>query len=171
MPKYITSSYEDATHLALFGFHGRPANLVVSVLDPDSDAPDFRKGALLMGCDHQKHVRLDLYDAMDPTPSHGGIDEHFVDALKELAASIHEDDLVLVRCKGGISRSPATAISLMAIRAGLDWPLAKAAVSSFLKENTRAVPNALLVREVDRLMGYSGKFECLVREQCGSRRG
>lgn len=145
--------------------------MVVSVLDPESEAPDFGKGALLMGYDHQKHVRLDLYDTADPHSGRGGINEHFMDALKELAAGIGEDDLVLVHCKGGISRSPATVISLMAIRSGFDWPLAEATVSSFLKENAKAVPNSLLVGEVDRLMGYSRKLEYLVRQHCDSRRG
>jgi len=39
MPKFVVSSYERAAHQALFGFRGKPANLVVSVVDPDSDLP------------------------------------------------------------------------------------------------------------------------------------
>lgn len=163
MPKFIVSSYERAAHQALFGFRGKPANLVVSALDPDADLPtDFVKAAASIGWDRLRHLRVDLYDTLDPIPGRGGINESLFGVLKELAAGITEGENVLVHCKGGISRSPAVAIALLAMR-GADWPLIEPAVMSFLRENAHVVPNALLVSQVDRIMGFAGKLEELVR--------
>jgi hypothetical protein len=62
------------------------------------------------------------------------------------------------------SRSPAVVIALIAMRAGADWTLAEPAVAAFLRENTNVAPNALLVSETDRLVGYAGKLDQFVRK-------
>ena len=163
MPKFIVSSFERAAHNALFGFAGQPADLVLSVLDPEAALPtDFVKGAALIGWNHLRHSRVDLYDTLDPVLDHGGVNEPLLAKLKDLALSVGESERVLVHCRGGVSRSPAVVIALLAMRAGSDWPLAEAAVMKFLQDNAKVRPNALLVSAADRLLGYAGKLEQLV---------
>jgi len=163
MPQFKVVPYKDALNASLWGFDGHPADWVISVLDPGTDAPDFKRQARIMSYDHQQHVRFDLYDTLSPQPGGpGNVDKPFLQRMGDISTRIGKNDKILVHCMGGISRSPALAIALIALQSPMDWKVTEREVTAFLVANPKCSPNPILVAEVDRALRLKGNLSSLV---------
>ena len=123
------------------------ATRVVSLLDPDDG---LQTPADL---NREDHLSLPMLDVDDPSLRHAPAPAQ-VAHLLDWGRGIRAGDRVLIHCFGGISRSPAAALALVAqaLGPGRDDD----AMTLVRKIRPTAVPNRLIVGAADAALGRRG---------------
>src|SRR5262245_55848651 len=123
---------------------------VISVLDPDMTFPELGPAY----ADH--HLRLSLHDIHDPEPGMTEPAESHMLELVTFLGQCRSDELLLVHCKAGISRSTATAfIAACYMNPGVP----ERTIATTLRQVAPlARPNEALVRHADTVMQRAGRM-------------
>jgi predicted protein tyrosine phosphatase len=120
---------------------------MVSLLSADYmiDTPD--------GFPAERHLRLSLHDIDDPTGNQAPAREH-VERLIAFGRGWDAQAPMLVHCWAGVSRSTASAYTILCDRAG---PGSEQTIARALRERApHAQPNRLIVRLADEALGRGG---------------
>lgn len=149
--KITIASYEEAhAHLA-----ASPTNFkhVVSINDPEKRPPETLEG-------HQaRQLLLTFYDICEPLrvpQQHMPVRDH-VDQIVWFARGIKQGDEVLVHCAAGISRSSATALTILAHKERhKNAQGARRAIVALLACKWLIRPNPILVKHADDVLGFKG---------------
>jgi predicted protein tyrosine phosphatase len=110
-------------------------------------------------CFGPHHLILRFHDVeTDSLPGFNPPDEQHVRAALEHMRGIGAGDRLLVHCHAGKSRSPAMAIGIL-VQGGLR-PLA--AFEEVRRIRPELIPNRLIIRHVDHLLGLGGELAGIV---------
>src|ERR1700744_271369 len=146
MPRLLVaplSSLEDAiqTHA--------PSHLV-SLLSPEHmiETP--------AGFPAARHLKLGLNDIIDPAAGTAPPGRAHIDALLEFSRGWNARQPLLIHCWAGISRSMASAFTILCDRLGPDREIEIA--RAIRKRAPHAQPNRLLVRHADEALGRDGRM-------------
>ena len=123
---------------------------VVSVLDPEAMTPDL--GSSYAG----RHLRLSFHDLHEPEPGATLPAAEDIGGLLQFLESWSPGELLLIHCRAGISRSPATAF----IAACSRWPsIPELEIARELRRAAPlARPNGRMIGLADELMGRQGRM-------------
>lgn len=143
------ASYEEAHDLL-----GRAADNfehVVSINDPDVHPPETMEGH------RARQLVLHFYDIEEPGPdlAEAPTRDH-VRAVVRFAKDVSDGHRVLVHCAAGISRSSATALTIIASKHERTAAGADRALRALLEVKREIHPNATIVRHADKLLGFKG---------------
>ncbi len=148
-----------AGRLAVFDFAGaEDAALsgdwthIVSIGDPHSTVPDLARPLSV------ELLRLEFEDIEAEDPRHRAPRLEDAQRLIKFLAGIPDEANVLLHCHAGISRSTAAALILLFLREKSEAQ----AGAALLKIRPRAMPNLLLIRYADAILGCS--LEAVARE-------
>ena len=128
--------------------HG-PSHLV-SLLSPEHmiDTPQGFPAAM--------HLRLGVNDIVDPTAGTAPPARQHIDALLEFTRSWDARQPLLVHCWAGISRSLASAFTILCDRLG---PGHEMEIARAMRQRApHAQPNRLLIHHADTALGRGGKM-------------
>ena len=146
MPRLLVaplSSHEDAiaTHA--------PSHLV-SLLSPEHmiETP--------AGFDTSRHLKLGVNDIVDPAAGTAPPGRAHIDALLEFSRGWNAGQPLLIHCWAGISRSMATAFTILCDRLGPDREIEIARAMRLRAPH--AQPNRLLVQHADDALGRGGRM-------------
>ena len=146
MPRLLVaplSSLEDAiaTHA--------PSHLV-SLLSPEHmiETP--------AGFDTSRHLKLGVNDIVDPAAGTAPPARAHIDALLEFSRGWNAGQPLLIHCWAGISRSMATAFTILCDRLGPDREIEIARAMRLRAPH--AQPNRLLVQHADDALGRGGRM-------------
>ena len=146
MPRLLVSplsSLEDAitTHA--------PSHLV-SLLSPEHmiETP--------AGFPVHRHLKLGVNDIVDPAAGTAPPGRAHIDALLEFSRGWDTRQPLLIHCWAGISRSMASAFTILCDRLGEDREIEIA--RAIRKRAPHAQPNRLLVHHADEALGRGGKM-------------
>jgi predicted protein tyrosine phosphatase len=146
MPRLLVaplSSLEDAiaTHA--------PSHLV-SLLSPEHmiETP--------AGFDTSRHLKLGVNDIVDPAAGTAPPGRAHIDALLEFSRGWNAGQPLLIHCWAGISRSMATAFTILCDRLGPDREIEIARAMRLRAPH--AQPNRLLVQHADDALGRGGRM-------------
>jgi predicted protein tyrosine phosphatase len=146
MPRLLVaplSSLEDAiaTHA--------PSHLV-SLLSPEHmiETP--------AGFDASRHLKLGVNDIVDPAAGTAPPARAHIDALLEFSRGWNAGQPLLIHCWAGISRSMATAFTILCDRLGPDHEIEIA--KAMRLRAPHAQPNRLLVQHADDALGRGGRM-------------
>jgi len=128
--------------------HG-PSHLV-SLLSPEHmiDTPQGFPAAM--------HLRLGVNDIVDPTAGTAPPARQHIDALLDFTRGWDARQPLLVHCWAGISRSMASAFTILCDRLGPDREIEIA--RAMRQRAPHAQPNRLLVQHADDALGRNGKM-------------
>jgi predicted protein tyrosine phosphatase len=102
------------------------------------------------------HLKLGINDIVDPTAGPAPPAREHVDALLLFARSWDAKQPLLIHCWAGISRSMASAFTILCDRLG---PGREIQIARAMRERApHAQPNRLLVRHADDALGRSGRM-------------
>jgi predicted protein tyrosine phosphatase len=146
-PKLVVCSRIDATRHLCGELGAAPIRSLVSIGDPGTDLPVGHERA-------QQVLRLEFYDT-DWSDAPFAPSERHVQSVVDFAPCAAElGGTCLVHCEAGVSRSPATAIVLIA--AMLASGQEDRAVQAVLQCAPHALPNALVIRRGDKILQRDG---------------
>jgi len=127
----------------------RPS-LVVTLLSPEHmiETPS--------GFPAERHLKLGVNDIVDPAAgSHPPATDH-IERLLAFTRNWDGQAPLLIHCWAGISRSMASAFTVLCDRLG---PEREAAIAQAMRRRApHAAPNKLLVRHADALLGRNGRM-------------
>lgn len=136
---------------------------VISIGEPDSEHP--------YGFDTSRelHFRFEFHDVINEgqTHRHGGIEvtpprPRDVERVLEISPTIRESaTFVFVHCNAGVSRSTATAFILRCAWLGEGYE--EAAMRAVVEDREQALPNKLMVRYADDILGRGGAMVEVIR--------
>ena len=128
--------------------HG-PSHLV-SLLSPEHmiDTPQGFPAAM--------HLRLGVNDIVDPSAGTAPPARQHIDALLDFTRGWDARQPLLVHCWAGISRSMASAFTILCDRLGPDREIEIA--RAMRQRAPHAQPNRLLIRHADEALGREGKM-------------
>lgn len=135
----------------------QPSRLV-SVVAPD-EMP-----ATPPGIDADRHLRVGVDDICEPFAGQVVPEAHHVDTIVRFLSAWDPGEPILVHCIAGISRSMATALIAMVLRAEGEEQQAAARLRSAAPH---AQPNRLIVALADRLLARDGRL-IAARDSMGS---
>jgi len=100
---------------------------------------------------------MHFYDIVQPTPEwpEAPTRNHVREVIR-FAEGVAEDHNVLVHCAAGISRSSATALTILASKHERTREGADRALRALLEVKREIHPNATIVRHADKLLGFKG---------------
>ncbi|MCX7281143.1 MAG: hypothetical protein NTX21_06250 [Alphaproteobacteria bacterium] len=126
-----------------------PSHLV-SLLSPEHmiDTP--------AGFPAAKHLRLGVNDIVDPAAGTAPPARQHIDTLLEFSRSWDTSQPLLIHCWAGISRSMASAFTILCDRLGPDREIEIA--RAMRQRAPHAQPNRLLVQHADDALGRKGKM-------------
>ncbi|MEP6828888.1 MAG: hypothetical protein ABI963_00995 [Rhizomicrobium sp.] len=127
----------------------RPSHLV-TLLSPQHMIPTPA------GFDPSRHLRLGMDDVGDPQAADNPPGRADVDRLLAFARSWDEQAPLLIHCWAGISRSMASAFTVLCDRLGLGHEIEIAL--AMRRRAPHASPNRLLVRHADDALGRGGRM-------------
>jgi predicted protein tyrosine phosphatase len=127
----------------------RPSHLV-SLLSPQHMI------ATPQGFDPVRHLRLGVQDVADPLAADHPPGREHVDRLIAFARDWDGHAPFLIHCWAGISRSMASAFTILCDRLGLDREIEIAL--AMRRRAPHASPNSLLVRHADEALGRGGRM-------------
>src|SRR3954471_10068481 len=128
--------------------HG-PSHLI-SLLSPEHmiDTPP--------GFPAARHLRLGVNDIVDPDAGTAPPARKHIDELLEFSRGGDASQPLLIHCWAGISRSMASAFTILCDRLGPDREIEIA--RAMLQRAPHAQPNRLLVQHADDALGRKGKM-------------
>ena len=146
MPRILVtplSAVEDVIRLH------RPSH-IVTLLSPDHmiDTP--------AGFPKDRHLRLAMNDVVDAAAGDTPPEQAHVETLLSFARTWSAEDPMLVHCWAGISRSMASAYTILCDRMGLGYEIEIAL--AMRRRAPHASPNTLLVRHADDALGRGGRM-------------
>jgi predicted protein tyrosine phosphatase len=102
----------------------------------------------------ERHLRLGVNDIVDPAAGTAPPARAHIDALLEFSRGWDASQPLLIHCWAGISRSMASAFTILCDRLepGREWEIARA----MRLRAPHAYPNRLLVRHADDALGRGG---------------
>lgn len=129
---------------------------VVSLLDPDVPVPR----ELTRFGKHQ-HLELRFHDVIEEADVECPGPEHIA-RLLSFARDLPADACLLIHCHAGFSRSPASAILILA-QARPEMP-ARDIINELLRIRSNVWPNLRMIEVGDKLLGRSGEIVRAVRD-------
>lgn len=133
----------------------RPSHLV-SLLSPQYMI------ATPVGFDPGRHLRLAVNDISDPSAGEHPPGREHIDRLIAFARSWDGSAPFLIHCWAGISRSMASAFTILCDRLGRDREVEIAL--AMRRRAPHASPNRLLVRHADDALGRDGRMVAALGE-------
>lgn len=127
----------------------RPSHLV-SLLSPQHMI------ATPLGFDPDRHLKLGVNDVSDPAAGEYPPAREHIDKLIAFARGWDASRPFLIHCWAGISRSMASAYTILCDRLGRDREIEIAL--AMRRRAPHASPNALLVRHADEALGRNGRM-------------
>lgn len=124
------------------------ATHAISLLDPSAEIP-------WLGLVSPMHQVIRMLDIEDPEQEHAPTFDQ-VRTILEFTAALPDDSLLLVHCHGGVRRSTAVALAVLAQKQGMTSPEHLAASLRDVCEDP--VPNLLLAHHADCVLGYKGRL-------------
>lgn len=110
----------------------------------------------------ERHLRLSMHDIATPEPGKAHPCEDHVSAILEFARGWDAKRPLLVHCWAGVSRSQATAFSILCDRA---WRGAEYRIAREIRARApHAYPNRLMVRLADDMLERNGNMVKAVEE-------
>ncbi|HEX4272084.1 MAG TPA: hypothetical protein VHZ32_11885 [Rhizomicrobium sp.] len=103
-----------------------------------------------------QHLKLGLNDIVDPAAGTAPPGRAHIDALLEFSRGWNASQPLLIHCWAGISRSMASAFTILCDRLGPDREIEIA--RAMRKRAPHAQPNRLLVRHADEALGRDGRM-------------
>jgi predicted protein tyrosine phosphatase len=112
----------------------------------------------------ERHLRIEIDDITEPTPGAVLPERHHVEDLIEfMCVWEHDDDPLLIHCVAGISRSMASALIALVLKAdGREIEAAKCIRAAA----PHAHPNRRIVALADEILGLEGRL-IAARESMG----
>jgi len=101
-----------------------------------------------------RHLRLGVNDIIDPAAGTAPPTRVHIDALLEFSRGWDAQQPLLIHCWAGISRSMASAFTILCDRSGPGYELEIA--RAMRRRAPHAQPNRLLVRHADEALGRGG---------------
>jgi len=146
MPRILVSPFS-AIH-EVIAIH-RPSHMVTLLSPPHMiETPD--------GFPQERHLRLGVNDVADPTAGTHPPGRDHIDALLEFSRSWDGQSPLLIHCWAGVSRSMASAFTVLCDRLGLDHESEIA--RAIRRRAPHAAPNTLLVAHADAALGRGGRM-------------
>jgi predicted protein tyrosine phosphatase len=108
------------------------------------------------GFDPGRHLKLGVNDVSDPTAGEHPPGREHIDRLIAFAREWDASKPLLIHCWAGISRSMASAYTILCDRLGKDREIEIAL--AMRRRAPHASPNALLVRHADDALGRGGRM-------------
>jgi predicted protein tyrosine phosphatase len=108
------------------------------------------------GFPHHMHLKLGVNDIVDPAAGTAPPVRQHIDALLEFSRGWDASQPLLIHCWAGISRSMASAFTILCDRLGPDREIEIA--RAMRQRAPHAQPNRLLVRYADEALGRGGKM-------------
>jgi predicted protein tyrosine phosphatase len=141
------------------------ATHVISLLDPDVFAfvPDeINISRTFIPIIHNiQKIRIVMKDEIDPNISHSPKIEQ-IESILDWAKDLVNNEIIIVHCEAGISRSPAMALGLLVQRLlrtsnyrpyEIDF-----AIDRLLQIRPHCFPNELIIRHCDKLLECKGEL-------------
>jgi predicted protein tyrosine phosphatase len=129
--------------------HYRPSH-IVSLLSPSHMIPTPE------GFDPSHHLQLGVDDVTDPLAAEHPPGREHIDRLIAFSRGWDMQSPFLIHCWAGISRSMASAFTVLCDRLGPEREIEIA--RSMRRRAAHAQPNALLVRHADDALGRGGRM-------------
>ena len=153
------ASFDRATEI-LRSLRARDITHVVSIGDPGHPMPEWLERH------HASKLRLEFHDTsltsgalVPPNAAH-------VQRVVDFAASMREESVVLTHCVGGISRSSAAALIIMASRLDASAENAARVMDELVKIKWSVMPNELMVWVADtEVLGWGGMLHAAYRRR------
>ena len=108
------------------------------------------------GFDTSRHLKLGVNDIVDPAAGTAPPGRAHIDALLEFSRGWNAGQPLLIHCWAGISRSMATAFTILCDRLGPDREIEIARAMRLRAPH--AQPNRLLVQHADDALGRGGRM-------------
>ena len=135
------------------------ASHVISLLDPDVFAfvpNEINLSRTFMPIIHNvQKIRIVMKDEIDPNISFAPKIEQ-IESILDWAKNLVNNEIIIVHCEAGISRSPAMALGLLVQRFGrseIDF-----AITRLLQIRPNCFPNELIIRHCDELLECNGEL-------------
>jgi predicted protein tyrosine phosphatase len=109
-----------------------------------------------LGFQASQHLKLGVNDIVDPTAGTAPPRRIHIDALLEFSRNWSASEPLLIHCWAGISRSMASAFTILCDRLGPDREIEIA--RSMRLRAPHAQPNRLMVQHADEALGRGGKM-------------
>lgn len=109
-----------------------------------------------LGFDRRRHLQLALDDVNDPRAADFPPGREHIDRLIEFSRAWDMESPLLIHCWAGISRSMASAFTVLCDRLGHDHEFEIAL--AMRRRAPHANPNALLVHHADQALGRGGRM-------------
>ena len=140
---FVCNLHEMPTHVGVL----RPSHLVSLVTS--GEQPPTPDGILI-----ERHLRIKIDDITEATPGAVLPERHHVEDLIEfMRVWEHDDDPLLIHCVAGISRSMASALIALVLKAG---GREIEAAQSMRAAAPHAHPNRRIVALADEILGLEG---------------
>ena len=104
----------------------------------------------------ERHLKLGVNDVVDPAAGTAPPGRAHIDALLEFSRGWDAREPLLIHCWAGISRSMASAFTILCDRLGPDHEIEIA--RAMRQRAPHAQPNRLLVSHADEALGRGGKM-------------
>jgi predicted protein tyrosine phosphatase len=114
--------------------------------------------------DQANHLEIAMSDEDEPTRP-GAPTRGQVEAILAFGRSLPDDATLIVNCHGGICRSTAAALALLTQKLGADQAGIDDAVRHLRASRPRAMPNSLITRFADELLGAEGRLVAAAEAQ------
>ena len=108
------------------------------------------------GLQASRHLKLGVNDIVDPAAGTAPPARAHIEALLEFSRGWDQTKPLLIHCWAGISRSMASAFTILCDRLGADREIEIA--RAMRQRAPHAQPNRLLVRHADDALGRGGKM-------------
>ncbi len=142
---FVYNLHEMPTHVGVL----RPSHLVSLVTS--GEQPPTPEGILI-----ERHLRIEIDDITEPAPGAVLPERHHVEDLIEfMRVWKHEDDPLPIHCVAGISRSMASALIALVLKAGVREI---EAAKSIRAAAPHAHPNRRIVALADEILGLEGRL-------------
>jgi predicted protein tyrosine phosphatase len=142
---FVCNLHEMPTHVGVL----RPSHLISLVTsDEQPPTPD----EILI----ERHLRVEIDDITEPMPGAVLPERHHVESLIAfMRVWQHDDDPLLIHCVAGISRSMASALIALVLKAdGSEFEAAQ----SIRAAAPHAQPNRRIVALADEILGLGGRL-------------
>ncbi len=127
----------------------RPSHMVTLLSPPHMiETPD--------GFPPARHLRLGVNDVADPAAGTHPPQRNHIDALLDFSRSWDGQSPFLIHCWAGVSRSMASAFTVLCDRLGPDHEIEIA--RAIRRRAPHAAPNTLLVAHADAALGRGGRM-------------
>jgi predicted protein tyrosine phosphatase len=142
---FVCNLHEMPAHVGLL----RPSHLISLVTsDEQPPTPD----EILI----ERHLRVEIDDISEPIPGAVLPERHHVDSLIAfMRVWEHDDDPLLIHCVAGISRSMASALIALVVKAG---GRELEAAQTIRAAAPHAQPNRRIVALADEILGLEGRL-------------